>query len=98
MRPKILSSLGISDYRFVNYEGTKRKDGPNTRSSEGRGGFAVELINSQKQALAFVWMRGSGTEQVFRLMADIPGENPEDEITLIEWHRTMLDTAIRTVY
>ena len=95
-RPDILNSLGISSYRFVNYEGTERREGPGNRSAEGRGGFSVELLNHQGIARAFVWMRGSGTEPVFRLMADVPGNRPDREIALLEWHREILDAAIQS--
>ncbi|ORC36636.1 hypothetical protein B4O97_06110 [Marispirochaeta aestuarii] len=95
-RPDILNSLGISAYRFVNYEGTERREGPGNRSGEGRGGFSVEFLNDKGQAKAFVWMRGSGTEPVFRLMADVPGDREDTEVTLLEWHRGILDAAIES--
>lgn len=93
-RPENLYAVGICAYRFVNYEGTERREGPGNRSTKGQGGFSVELLDKKNQAVAFVWMRGSGTEAVFRLMADFPGTDPADEITLLEWHRSILDAAI----
>ena len=42
------------------------------------------------QPLAFIWMRGSGTEPVFRIMCDVCGDNPQKEHYLLDWLTTML--------
>jgi phosphoglucomutase len=93
-RPGLLHAIGVFGYRFVNYEGTERKEGTGNRSDKGRGGFSVELLDIKNRAVAFVWMRGSGTEPVFRIMADLPGSKADDEIALLSWHRSILDAAI----
>jgi phosphoglucomutase len=38
-------------------------------------------------------MRGSGTEPVFRVMADVAGSDKRIERALIEWQRTMVHEA-----
>jgi len=38
-------------------------------------------------------MRGSGTEPVFRIMADIEGGSPADEEFLLAWHAGMVAAA-----
>jgi phosphomannomutase len=38
-------------------------------------------------------MRGSGTEPVFRIMADVEGANLHLHDSLLEWHRAMLTEA-----
>jgi phosphoglucomutase len=42
-------------------------------------------------------MRGSGTEPVFRVMADVAGANVGFERELLEWQRDMVTEADGTV-
>lgn len=65
------SELGVTSCRLVNYEGTRTVPGPGNRSGSERGGLKVELVDGSGLARAFLWMRGSGTEPVFRVMADV---------------------------
>jgi len=63
-------------------------------SEAGRGGLKIEftgkskLSGKEKEKTAFIWMRGSGTEPVFRIMADAEGLRQERE--LIDWQRRMV--------
>lgn len=43
--------------------------------------------------IAFLWMRGSGTEPVLRIMADIDGGSAEDEAYLLDWQTRMVKEA-----
>ena len=43
--------------------------------------------------IAFLWMRGSGTEPVLRIMADIDGGSSEDEAYLLDWQTRMVKEA-----
>ncbi len=92
-RPAFLNGLQVVDYRFVNYEGTETIYGPGGRSGNGRGGFKVELLEPNGSPVGFLWMRGSGTEPVFRVMADIASTEPGMEELLIAWHRQILAEA-----
>ena len=38
-------------------------------------------------------MRGSGTEKVFRVMADVEGGTAADEDYLLSWHAAMVREA-----
>jgi phosphomannomutase len=40
-------------------------------------------------------MRGSKTEPVFRIMADVEGNNRDFEGELLEWLRAMVENAAR---
>jgi phosphoglucomutase len=42
---------------------------------------------------AYIWMRGSGTEPVFRVMADAAGPDRRIERELLEWQRSMVARA-----
>jgi phosphoglucomutase len=42
---------------------------------------------------AFLWMRGSGTEPVFRVMADVEGGSEADEAWLLAFHTELVRAA-----
>lgn len=83
---------GIASYRQVNYEGTQEKLGWGSefRSGKQRGGFKIEFLDSSGTVVAFNWMRGSGTEPVFRILTDARGTDPALERTLREWHTSLV--------
>ena len=80
---------GISEWRAIAYNGTVEKRGLADFAEAGRGGLKIEFSNLAGEAAAFIWMRGSGTEAVFRVMADAVGPDKNLERTLIEWQRHM---------
>jgi phosphoglucomutase len=61
--------------------------------ASGRGGLRVALTDAAGRPRAFLWMRGSGTEPVFRIMADVEDGLPEDEERLLAWHSSMVRAA-----
>jgi phosphoglucomutase len=64
-----------------------------TRFGEaGTGGLKIVFAESNGKEKAFIWMRGSKTEPVFRIMADAEG-SPELERELIRWQHTMVSRA-----
>lgn len=56
----------------------------------GKGGLKVKFLARDNTPVAFIWMRGSGTEPVFRIMCDVKGNNPEMEKALLSWETEML--------
>jgi len=90
--PDLAGRLGVAGYSFVNYEGVREIPGPGGRSGDGRGGFKVLLTDKNGRQLGFLWMRGSRTEPVFRVMADVAAE-PSEERYLLEIHRDILHQA-----
>jgi phosphoglucomutase len=98
--PSLSSSLAgsrfaLSDWKIVNYEGTMTRPGAGNRDPEGpqRGGLKVELYGDRRDPVAFLWMRGSGTEPVFRVLVDVEGERPEIEEKLLAAHKEMIRKA-----
>jgi phosphomannomutase len=87
--------LGIETWRVINYEGIQERVGlgPEYRTGDQRGGFKIIFKDEKGLAVAFIWMRGSGTEPVFRVLADLRGENPELEDHLLQWHKSMIQEA-----
>lgn len=62
-------------------------------AASGRGGLRIALADAEGRPRAFLWMRGSGTESVFRVMADVEDGLPEDEERLLAWHTSMVRAA-----
>ena len=65
-------------------------------AASGKGGLRILFHDAAGSAKGFLWMRGSGTEPVFRIMADIEGGRTEDEEWLLDWHRAMVRAADST--
>ncbi|MDR0786002.1 MAG: phosphatidylglycerol lysyltransferase [Treponema sp.] len=57
----------------------------------GRGGLKICFLDQTDSAVASIWMRGSGTEPVFRIMADAQTQALERE--LIAWQQEMVKEA-----
>ncbi|HUW41477.1 MAG TPA: phosphatidylglycerol lysyltransferase [Rectinemataceae bacterium] len=85
-------------FGFISWEAfASRGEGESVASedfgSAGKGGLRIVLQDEAGRPRAFLWMRGSGTESVFRIMADIEGGGPEDEEYLLSWQSSMLRAA-----
>ncbi len=91
----VKSRYGIHSFSEINYEGTNERHGfgKTYRSGKERGGFKILFKDAKGQQIAFIWMRGSGTEPVFRVLADVEGDDPEKEAWLLDWHRAMIHEA-----
>lgn len=87
------ADLEVASHRIVNYERTTVRPGAGNRSGSERGGLKVELVDGSGCARAFVWMRGSGTEPVFRVMADVEGARPDTEAALLDRLRDLVARA-----
>ena len=80
-QPQFWKSKGIASLKFVNNEGIQNIRGPGGRPAPGKGGLQVFLCDEHEHAIGFLWMRGSGTEPVFRVVVDWKG--PEDQYKLL---------------
>lgn len=88
---------GFSYYKVFALNGTKEIENPKSFGSSGKGGLKIQFYGEDDLPSAFIWMRGSGTEPVFRIMADIKG-SAEAEAELLNWQREMTvsaDTAVQ---
>ena len=85
-------SKSIASIEFFSNDGTSNIPGPGGRPEGSKGGLQVFLKDSSGLNLGFLWMRGSGTEPVFRLMVDWSGSQ-EDYLDLLELHRSLLERA-----
>ncbi len=85
-------------YSFYSWEaimtvGTKETRGIEDFSLSGTGGLKICFFNEKHEAVASMWMRGSGTEPVFRIMVDIKNSNVDTEKELIAWETELLVKA-----
>ena len=84
---------GIIDWEAIITNGTNETRDVKDFSLSGKGGLKVLFKDKDKKPVAFIWMRGSGTEPVFRIMCDVKGDNPEMEKSLLEWETELIKQA-----
>jgi phosphoglucomutase len=92
-KESLQSRYGIIGWEASAYNGLEEKRGVADFAAAGRGGLKISFINKAGHAAACIWMRGSGTEPVFRVMADVEGSDKRIERALIEWQRKMVSEA-----
>ena len=87
--------FGIHGWREEQTEGTIKRVGMGNayRRAPMRGGLKIVFSDAHGIDTDFIWMRGSGTEPVFRLMADALGEDPERHQYLLLWQRSLIERA-----
>jgi phosphoglucomutase len=61
--------------------------------ASGSGGLKILFSDSSGAAAGFLWMRGSGTEPVFRVMADARDDDGRVETLLLDRHAAMVREA-----
>jgi phosphoglucomutase len=92
--PALAEAHGIRSYQILNYEGIRTLPGPANRNGREDGGWKAEFLDERGQPVAFIWMRGSRTEPIFRVMADVQGTKAFEQ-ELLHWHREILSQADR---
>ncbi|MDR0643578.1 MAG: phosphatidylglycerol lysyltransferase [Treponema sp.] len=85
-----LAKFGIVKWNVKGYIGIEEIETEHFGQA-GRGGLKICFLDQMDSAVASIWMRGSGTEPVFRIMADAQTEAVERE--LIAWQRKMVKEA-----
>jgi phosphoglucomutase len=93
--PTLRERYGFTAYKAVTYNGTNSQDCTADFSQSGRGGLKVLFYGSgdPEREVAFIWGRGSGTEPLFRVMADVAGGNSRMEHELLEVQRELLEMS-----
>lgn len=91
-KEQLKNEYGITGYECCLTNGTKE-----TRSvqdwNNANGGLKVKFLDSSGNPAAFIWMRPSGTEPVFRIMCDVKGNCPQKEKPLLEWETELIQRA-----
>jgi phosphoglucomutase len=86
---QLRTDCGIHSWEAIAYNGMEERKGIGDFSEAGRGGLKINFLNANGAAIALLWMRGSATEPVFRIMAEIEGTDRRIERELIDWQRRM---------
>jgi phosphoglucomutase len=94
-KERLKSRYGISGWTAAAYTGTEERRGISRFGDAGRGGLRIIFSNGAGREIASIWMRGSGTEPVFRVMADAEGQDKRLERDLIRWQRLLVNEADR---
>jgi phosphoglucomutase len=82
---------GITGWSACCYNGLEEKVNIARFGEAGRGGLRINFTNDKNAQTASLWMRGSGTEPIFRIMAD--AESLALERECIAWQRAMVSEA-----
>jgi len=92
-RAELSSRFGIASWEAYATNGTAETRADADFAASGSGGLRILFRDAAGSARAFIWMRASGTEAVFRVMADVAGGLPADEEYLLAWQTDMLMRA-----
>ncbi len=92
---ELQNRFNVTQWRAYNTRRTERVEGfgPIDDTDNRRGGLCIEFLNSQGIITDAIWMRGSGTEPVFRVLADCKGSDTEREEWFLDWHKKMIQEA-----
>lgn len=77
---------GPVSWRAFASKGLEEKELDEPFAASGTGGLKILVRDAGDNPVAFLWMRGSGTEPVFRVMVDVRGADPELEAFLFDRH------------
>ena len=99
---ELAAKYGIVAYAAVAYKGTEVIRYCKEFRDAGRGGVRVIFFRNRRgnrckhRAFGFIWMRGSGTEKAFRVMADVRGNDKAAEREFLAWQTRMVLEADET--
>jgi phosphoglucomutase len=92
-KEELKERYGFCGWEAVAYNGQEEKRGIRSFGEAGRGGLKVVFRGGEGKETACIWMRGSATEPVFRVMADVEGPRVQAGEFLIDWQRRMIMEA-----
>jgi len=82
--------FGFNSWVAIANNGTKQTGGLVDFGVSGKGGLKVQFLDNAGKAAGYLWMRGSGTEPVFRILADARGGERWRERELLAWLTAMV--------
>jgi phosphoglucomutase len=85
--------LGLVSWKAYASQGSGQREVGEDFAASGRGGLRIVFSDKDGRERAFLWMRGSGTEPVFRVMADVEGGSEADEAWLLAFHTELVRAA-----
>ena len=93
---ELKNKYGIIDWEAVITKGTVETCGVKDFSTSEKGGLKIIFKDKDSKPIAFIWMRGSGTEPVFRIMCDVKGNKVDMEKALLEWETELIKKSDST--
>lgn len=92
---ELLERFKISSFRVEQTEGTHLRVGmgPQFRNPPYLGGLKIIFIDEDGKDSDFIWMRPSGTEPLFRVLADAKGDAVGRHDYLLEWQRELVEAS-----
>ncbi len=92
---ELRSRYGIASWKALASNGTREREVGQDFAASGSGGLRIVFSDGDGAPKTMIWMRGSGTEPVFRILADVAGGRAVDEEYFLSWHRSMVEEADR---
>ena len=102
-KDELKTRYGFLRWEAIAYNGLEEKRGISRFADAGKGGLKISFLNGEGACSAYIWMRGSATEPVFRVMADVESscqgpngdlrEAIQTERYLLDWQRCMIMEA-----
>ena len=92
-KEELESKYGITGWTALAYTRQTEHAGISDFGLAGSGGLKVLFNDKNRRSTAAIWMRGSKTEPVFRIMADIEGNRQNMEHDFISWQRALIQRA-----
>ncbi len=89
----IKNTFGFYSWEADATVGTKEHRNITDFGLSGTGGLKVRFMDKNNDTIASMWMRGSGTESVFRVMADVKDGSEQIEKELVAWETELLEMA-----
>ena len=91
------AKYGFDSWIAIANNGMKETSGLADFGASGKGGLKILFRDAGGKPAAFIWMRGSGTEPVFRILADARGSDVKVERELLRWLTEMVLEADRKI-
>ena len=92
-KEELKTRFGIQSWEAAAYNRTVEKRKLLHFGESKNGGLKVLFSDYKGREIAYIWMRGSATEPVFRIMADAEGTDNQFERYLLNWQRSMIIQA-----
>jgi phosphoglucomutase len=91
------ANYGFESWIAIANNGMNQTEGLSDFGASGKGGLKILFRDSGGKPAAYIWMRGSGTEPVFRILADARGGDVRTERYLLGWLTEMVLEADRKI-
>lgn len=89
-KQELYEKWGFSEWIAISNNGTIQTEGLKDFGISGKGGLKIQFLGKDTKPLGYIWMRGSGTEPVFRILADARGNDIKVERMLLAWLTAMV--------